>query len=139
MKRKRGSKMGRQIKNRWYSVYQSGKKKWTVAVIMGDVDATPEIVGVYVSEANAALAAWRHSRRRITRREILTRRAKARGARRVNKAAMAHIRKAYAAAMAHAARQEIERTWGWHVKAAPVSIADALAERANTMPTAYGN
>ena len=38
-----------------------------------------------------------------------------------------------------AARQEIERTWGWHVKAAPVSIADALAERANTMPTAYGN
>jgi len=79
-------------------MYRVGKR-WVVAVIYGVSSHTPEIVGEYVSERNAALAAYRHERRNRRRKVV-------RGSKR-NTLIRARSR-AYAAALRRIAEREAE-------------------------------
>lgn len=112
---------------RWYSVFRSGRR-WVAAVIVGSPDNTPHILGRYASEGSAALAAYRHSKMRMTAQDRKARDAIRRarraaymsGRKRVRAAASAAIRRAYAA---HEARKRAEAIFGWHQ---PTGFAPAL-------------
>jgi len=113
--------------SRWYSVFRQGKG-WTAAVIIGNPDNAPQILGRYATQDSAALAAYKHSKIRRLRadREARTAYLRARrkayltGRKRVRAAATAAVRRAYAT---HEARKRTETLLGWHQ---PTDFATAL-------------
>ena len=113
--------------SRWYAVFKSGKE-WVAAVIVGSPDNQPQILGRYASEESAAMAAYRHSKMRMTSQDRKARDAIRRerrkaylsGKRKVYRAASAAVRRAYAA---HEARRKMEEIFGWHQ---PTGFAPAL-------------
>jgi hypothetical protein len=115
--------------SRWYSVFRSGRR-WVAAVIIGSPDNQPQILGRYASEGSAALAAYRHSKMRMTAQDRKARDAIRRerrkaylsGKRRVHRAASAAVRRAYAA---HEARKRAEAIFGWHDVAETFATAKA--------------